>query len=136
MPHRIALILILLSALPARAQEEPGLLVRPGAWEVRSSTEGQPAVGYQLCFRSGNRDDLALLLPRASGSACPAPSFNSDGHDLVWELDCPAAHLAASARYAVGTELVEGRVEVRSGTPATSHRSSISARYIGACAKD
>ncbi len=135
MLRKIALIVLLLPGLPARA-EPTGQLVRPGTWEVRSSTEGDPAVGYRLCFRTGNQDDLALLLPRAPGSSCPAPSLQRDGRDLVWDLQCPAAQLSAAARYTVATELIEGRVEVRSGAPAAVHRSTISARYVGACAKD
>jgi hypothetical protein len=135
MPSKIALILLLLSALPAHA-EEIGPTVRPGAWEVKSSTEGQPSVGYQLCFRSGSRDDIALLLPRAADAACPAPGLRRDGGDLVWELECPAVQLSGSARYRVQSELIEGRIEIRSGTPAVAQRSALSARYVGACSKD
>lgn len=126
-----ALLWLLLLCVPAHAQGQE--LVRPGAWEVKSGTEGQPMVGYRLCFRSGGEADIAQLLPRVPGSACPPGGLRREGDNLLWELACPAAQLSASARYVLRTELIEGRVIVNSGTPPAAHHSMISARYVGAC---
>jgi len=129
-----AFLLLLLVSPGLFAQERE--LVRPGEWEVKSGTEGQPMIGYRLCFRYGNQADVAQLLPRVQGSACPPGNLRRDGDELVWELACPAAQLSAGARYALRTELIEGRIVVSSGTPSVAHNSTISARYVGACGKD
>jgi len=123
--------------LPANAapdSPDPSL-VRPGAWEVKSGAEGQPMLGYRLCFKNGGTEDIQRLLPHASGNAaCSAASTHGEGADVIWELRCPEARFSASARYALQPESIEGKVKITAGTPPRTRLEVISARYVGACA--
>jgi hypothetical protein len=131
-------ICLVLSVSTAYAQVPvPGTApsLRPGQWQVRSGAPGQPAVAYNLCFKTGGPEDLKLLLPQISGNAtCPAPEMRSEGAALQWQLTCPAAGLSISARYSVQAEHVEGSVDVVNGKPPQQRTDRISADYAGACA--
>ena len=121
-------------AQPAQAAG-PAILVRPGAWNVRSGQEGQATAGYQLCLANGTLEDIKLLLPRLSnGSAGNPPTLHAEGGVLVWQFDCPSAALAASGRYTLQAEAIEGRVTIVAGTPPTTRQELLSAQRAGACA--
>jgi hypothetical protein len=124
---------------PAQAQVQAPLAdlppVRTGAWDVLSSAPGQPAVGYQLCFRNGDGQDIGQLLPHlASGAAgCDSPTLRLDEDTLSWSLQCPAAHLYVNARYKLTAQRIDGEVNITSGSPPQSRTQSIHAHYAGAC---
>lgn len=135
MPSKLAgalTLLMLTLAGAAPAQEPP--LVRPGIWEVRSGSVGQPMVGYRLCLRSGSMDDVKLLLPRLQGGAsCVQNQSAPGGEILTWELSCPSIPLSAIGRYVLKAESIEGNVEINTGKLPVQQKDMLSARYVGAC---
>lgn len=133
-PVLLRVLAACLAALPLFAPAQP-MSVRPGAWNVIAGAEGGARAGYQLCFKTGDINDIALLLPRAAGgAACSAASSHVEGGELIWELGCPASGVAVNGRYALTPESIEGRVDIVSGNPPRTRLQVISARHAGACA--
>jgi len=127
-----------LGATQAPGLAQSSIAVRAGAWQVVSGAPGQPMVGYQVCLKNG-ADDVALLLPRAidGGPACSAASTRREGSQLYWELSCApgtsSGVTAASARYTLAPELIEGEIRISTAQPPQTRLQTLSARYAGPC---
>ena len=127
----------LLALLPlANVAAQPGPLVQAGAWQITTTGSGGASVGYQLCFKTGSLDDVKLLIPHlAAPLDCPPASTSVEGALMIWQIDCPARALKAEARYALGTEAIEGNFVIERGAPSVKSTQTIKARRVGACAQ-
>jgi hypothetical protein len=127
--------LVLLATIPLAHAQTGTPQVRPGTWEVRSGSPGEPEVTYRLCFKTGDLEDLKLLLPRVQSADCAAGVLTAGKDMLHWAFECDAAQLTVSADYSLQPEAIEGKTKIRSGTPPTVRQrvSLITARRLGAC---
>ena len=125
---RGALIVLLLAALPARAD------IEPGNWEISASTEvagmREPTQMTQTrCLTAEDARDPSRLFGAAPGAQCQYTRRDDNGSVFAFEVACGDVRGAGRVRYAATS--MDGELELTGGQ--VTARSRISARRLGGC---
>jgi hypothetical protein len=130
------------SVIPCAAKTEDAPLLSAGRYEVISRLELPYAESSgvtkesSICIStgSGGPHGLTVLSENNPLAKCPASNQRQDGAQLTFDIICPGGNAAtASAKYQLGPQSFEGRIEMKMGGKNMTMMEAQSGHRVGSC---